>query len=392
MIDNKTIYSEHPFYNQFVKWSGLELNSENYFMINTALFGAEDYISQRFDIKLSPINIIEHFDTNTHPRYRISKLLNVMSNTLLLPSVRYYNKTTNEYENVDGQYSFNDSLNVTEDSTITYLTGYIGKQDITFDVQPSGTFDNKAPLQPLIYFNDILVDTPIYTLEDTIEVVVEGEIGSNIYVNEKNTTINIGDDGTATISLNINSRITTYRITLVDTMNNVSERNNILILKQENQNILNLILLGQELVTNNNELKVSIYLSESGNLIINGLDKGMYTKGIHEIIVDNLDGSYIILQLVNDNRISDDIVIPYSIVTYDDNYVKAVNKHLLDIPYIPMDLLIAFFKLTQHLYHSTLYKDDNIDRYSAGTSKSISFTSHRIPKDILEVLSLYIEY
>jgi hypothetical protein len=393
MVDYNTIYSEHPMYAQFVKWSGIERNSENYFMINSALHGATQFIKENYEVNiLATIEVVQDtiLDGSLVVPSKVSKILTIIQDDLLqLPSTTYYNPLINKFTTVDGYITNNNGVTLGSNGAtrLSYLTGYVLKDDITFDTQPASYH---TPLAPIIQYNNTRLSSVTYTLDATLDVTVIGTPNSTVIINETTTDTTLDDSGEATISLDNSAHFTTYRIGLAEGQE-VSLLTNITLIRQEDSSDTVLTLIGANLVTNTNKIDVVLWASKAGTLHINNDTTIDIDKGINKITVDNLDGTFIVLTLAA-NSMSVPVIVPYLLVDYSDELVEAINNGTLDIPYMPMDLAIAFFRLVSHLYQGTLFKNDNVGRYSAGGSMAVSYTSHRIPKDILNTIHSYVVY
>jgi hypothetical protein len=383
MINTNVSYSKHYLYDQFVEWSGTDYNLENYFMINSALHGAEMYAKNYFEVIISAKMLTDTTVTRDpyHFEYIPTNLLSIYQNKTVLPTVTYVDKVTKTVENSIGYKLNGNTLDMSNGvTTINYLTGFVAKDYYKFDDIPDGNI--QKPILKLV--DDTTIPTPLYTTNTSIDIKVFGEPNSSITINEVASGVTLDNNGEGTITLDTKAYPITYRIGL-EVGNEISKNTNILLINGEDNSEHIFTVLAHSRATNNNKIDISFYTSKEGTLEIDGVTIGQFTSGVHTVNVDVANE----LPILSFNDI--DVPIFISLSTQSDSYITAVNKDST-IPYIPFDLMIAFFKLTQYLYHSTLYKDENIDRYSAGNSKAVTFGGHNIPKDVISIFNMYRVY
>ncbi|OIR23951.1 S8 family serine peptidase [Bathymodiolus thermophilus thioautotrophic gill symbiont] len=137
------------------------------------------------------------------------------------------------------------------------LTDEAGNESniVTFSV----TKDTQAPNKP--HINNI----PYTTINNKETVVIEGQIGTYVYLNDTNTNKIIGNSGTVEIDLNIlNDADNNYKISLKDGANNESEALEFIIRKLTYVATKTYAQLGQSNLVN---AQVNIYeIVSSGNL------------------------------------------------------------------------------------------------------------------------------
>jgi len=383
MINTNVSYSKHYLYDQFIEWSGTDYNLENYFMINSALHGAEMYVKNYFDVIISAKMVTDTtiIQDAYHFEYIPTNLLSIYQYNTILPTVTYVDKITKTVENSTGYRLKGTTLDISNGvTTINYLTGFVAKDYYRFDDIPDGNI--QKPILKLV--DGAMIPTPLYTTDTSIDIKVFGEPDSSITINEVTSGVVLDSNGEGIITLDTKAYPITYRIGLAKG-NEISKNTSILLINGEDNSEQVFTILTHSKATNNNKIDISFYTSKKGTLYVDGTTIGQFASGVHTVNVDVSNE----LPILSFNRI--DVPIFISLSTESDSYIEAVNKNSV-IPYIPFDLMIAFFKLTQHLYHSTLYKDDNIDRYSAGNSKAVTFGGHNIPKDVVNIFNMYRVY
>ena len=409
MIDYSNITVTHPLYNHFVNWAGLDINNEeNYSMINHSLYATEDYIKNRFSINISPVNYREahnSFEYTASFFYNPSNILSILKdNELLLQSINYFSTTEGKFVDYTGDYSIsNGNVEFTEsmlDTYINYVSGYVVKDIVEYeeDTSSSVTSAPKTPYVEVYEGNRLVSPYLISTTTTSITLKVFGEVGAKIIHNDTDSTIVIGVNGTANISIDTPKIFNTIKLALQDADGNTSKAKVFLIIKSDTIEKAKGILLSHDLVTSGDDINATIYLSNDAELELpDEVVTVSKERGVHRLTLNcpATEGEkYLKIGILNpDSTYSKPIIIPIKYdTTLDASYIEAINTERSITPYMPNDLLVAFFRLTDHFYRGTLFKNDNISRQSAGVSKSVSFSSHSIPKEILSVIHSYAKY
>ncbi len=424
MLEYNEQYETHPLYGHFKNWVDMDDNyQESYFIINTALYAAEEYIFNKYSILTRATPIHEFLGNITtgvvYPRYSLTNLLSIYTaDGYELPSVSYFDAPEGKYIVSDGvlQVSEGSLLNVTAtDLNVDYITGYLMPPNAKdTSVVPTGNDDLGAKVtRPSISNPDgSPLHSPLSTSNTYYDLYVIGDPGSVVYVNDieadlldaagnailddVNPAPIINEERIGKISLTLVDGINTFSIDARDESSNISQPLTIVINKQSNFNQTSVELISKDLVTNDGEYNVSIKSTPGSKITVNDVDLLIYSTGY-----DTVTGT-IVTEGVN--LITIKVTAPSGNVTqsmvqqvlYDSSIseaqVAAINDTASNTLSMPQDMLMAILMIAHHYFRIALYKHDETNSYGDSVSNRITFNKDRFPKDAHNILTRYMRY
>jgi len=391
MINQKRIITPHPLLPQFTEWGQTDLtDSINYYAVNSSLYAAEAYIKKRFDLRLFATNKVD-----------AGRLLGAFGDSPLLPKTTYYTGTTfktlpatlanikphiqNWSELSDLVVQWNEFPNNGANLQYTeYVDGYIVPSSPSAQIDEATS--SRTASAPFVEVDEAY-QYPFVTQATTLDVIVHGADGYGVFVDGEDST-KVVTGGTATITVD-SSRPSTYSIALKAPTGAVSDPRNIMVVNGPVEQPY-IVLIGQDIVTNGATCDITVFVNYSGT--VNGL---VVTEGLNQIALPVTTDVTQITYVANGITIEGPMVICKVDNTLPDAAVKSYNKvhgRAVEDANMPPDLLMAYFRVALAFFKEALGKTDDIERYSAGISKAITFNGHKISKDIIAILSTYMVY
>ena len=397
---------------------------DNYFIINTALYAAEDYIYNTYNIATKATKIHEYFgDVNEDelfPKFNIHNLLAVYTDEgYTLPSTIHYDDITKTYITEEGPFRLNGGI-LNEVSAINmnleYTTGYVYPEDVrdtSVVLEGSTEVYGEDVTRPAISNSDSSpLYSPLSTTQTYYDLHIIGDTSSTIYVNgviaelkdasgiiiteEVNPQPTINDDRIGKITLSLVSGINTFVIDARDASDNVSEEITIIINKQTKFIDNSVELQGKDLATNDGNYKLIVSSIPGSSVSINGVEELVYsngtdiietsvvTEGIEDIIiiVTSPAGTVsrpLLTHILYDNELTDE-------------YLEGLNDLGFNNMTMPQDMLMAILMIANHYFRIALYKNEETQSYGDNVSNRTTFVSDRFPKEAHRILSQYVIY
>ncbi len=424
MLEYNGQYETHPLYGHFKSWIDMEDNYQNaYFIMNTALYAAEAYIYNTYNVATKAIQIHEYFGDITedkeYPKFNVGNLLAAYTNDgYVLPSIIYYNATSKTYEVSEGNFRLANNA-LTEINAINlnldYITGYTYPEDVRYTpTYTAGTDDAGSEVTtPTISNSDgSPLYSPLSTMKSFYNLYIIGDVGATVYVNgvigelldasgstiteDVSVSPTINDNRIGKVSLTLVDGINTFIITTKDVAENESKDTTIIINKQETFKILPVELCSKDLVTNDGDYKVAISSIPGSTIEINGVTLTTYSKG-HDTLLPSVSTEGIQDVSIVVTSPAGVISEPYlTQVLYDstlsDGYVRGINGVTTTDIVMPQDMLMAILMIANHYFRIALYKHEDTQSYGDTVSNRVTFNADRFPKEAHKILSRYLMY
>lgn len=396
---------------------------DSYFIINTALYAAEKYIYNNYNIATRATKVHEYFgditEDTAYPEFNIHNLLAVYTDEgYTLPSIIYYNDTNKVYETSDGPFRIG-SNTLDEVSAINlnleYITGYIYPENARDTaIVPDGNDDwgSEVTRPSLSNPDGSPLYSPLSTSNTYYDLHVIGDEGSTIFINDiagvvldakgvaitadVNPTSVINSDRIGKVTLTLADGINTFIIDARDTSDNVSATVTIVINKQAKFNDISVELLGKDLVTNDGNYKLILNSIPGSTININAVDEVTYSTGTDiietSIITEGLNDINIIVTSPA-GTVSRTLLTHVSYdSTLSDDYTQAINDASFNNMEMPQDMLMAVLMIANHYFRIALYKHEGTQSYGDNVSNRTTFFADRFPKEAHRILSKYIMY
>ncbi len=425
MLEYNSQYETHPLYNHFRNWVDMEESyTDTYFIINTSLYAAEQYIYNTYSISTRALQVHEYFGDVTedviHPRFNIHNLLSIYTNEgYVLPSIIYYDPTEATFVTSEGPMKLLD--NRLEDVSATnlnlsYVTGYIYPTSVEeTSIVPEGSTEDwgSTVTKPRLGNPDgSPLYSPLSTTNTYYDLFVVGDTSSTIYINdvegelldasgdaiteEVNPQPTITADRIGKVTLTLLDGINTFNITAKDASDNVSQTTTIVINKQAAFSDIRVELQGKDLVTNDGNYKLIVNSIPGSQVNINEVDVVLYSSGRDVITNTTVTEG---LNTLNIKVTAPSGTVSRTLVThilYDsaltDEYVAGVNDTSFSSMEMPQDMLMAILMIANHYFKVALYKNDETFSYGDNVSNRTTFNADRFPSDAHKILSSYVMY
>jgi len=416
-----TQYPTHPLYSHFKSWIDMEDDyQDSYYIINTSLYAAEQYIENTYNIITTPSNIKEYFGEITetdkvYPSYAITNLLDIfINNSYALPTIKYVEN--GQMLTYEGKYDFekrkNTLKNIEGDTTINYVTGWVYPPNVAYISNIPEDVDDGEVSTPKLYLED---DSPISQVVNTtaakIRLKVIGDPASTIYINgtqailedddgaiidpsiTPNITINESRIGMCTLTLNAGAN--TFNITLRDSYGTESKIVNIVVNRQDTTTKPKLVILGKTFATVDGTYTLTV-MTEPGASIevdgtvvipsadyINTITGTLATEGTHTLSIKatTTGSTFLTTTILYDTN------LPIPVIEWYES-----NSNDLSNVVMPQDLLMAILMIAHHYFKAALYKHDETHSYGDNVSNRTTFIKERFPKDAQNILSRYVRY
>ena len=424
MLDYNNQYETHALYNHFKNWIDMSIDyTDSYFIINTALYAAEDYIYNTYSVSTRAIQVHEYFGDVTediiYPRFALNNLLAAYATDgYVLPSVMYYDSTEGTYVSSEGDFRI-DAGNLIEVSAtnlnLDYITGYTLPMDAKdTSVVPTGNDDwGDSVTRPALSNPDgSPLYSPLSTSNTYYDLYVIGDPGSIIYVNgveavlldaggtliteDVNPQPIINENRIGKLTLTLSDGINAFDIHALDESANESQVIPIVINKQTKFMDTRVELISKDLVTNDGNYKLTIKSIPGSTITINGADELTYSTGLDIIEVTVSVEEINFLSIITTSpagTVSRALVVH---ILYDSSlsneYVNAVNETSFNDIEMPQDVLMALLMIAHHYFRIALYKHDETASYGDNVSNRTTFNSDRFPKEAHKILSRYVKY
>ena len=424
MLEYNNQYETHPLYNHFKSWIDMEENyQDTYFIINTALYAAEKYIYNTYNIATRATLVHEYFgditEDKAYAKFNVHNLLGVYTDDgYELPSVIYYDTTSKIYETSTGPLQLNsDSIsNVTAiNLNMEYVTGYIYPTNaLETSVIPLGNDDpGDEVTRPALSNSDgSPLHSPLATSNTYYDLSIIGDPGSTIFINDiegtlldaKGTLITdsistqptINEDRIGRVTLTLVNGINTFIVDARDDGGNVSETITIVINKQVTFEEQLVELCGKDLVTIDGTYKLIVSSLVGSTITVNGTDVVTYstgydviettvpTEGIADIIITVTSPAGIVSRELLTHILYDTTISESQAIRINDLGTNAVA--------MPQDMLMAVLMIANHYFKIALYKNDETFSYGDNVSNRTTFNADRFPKEAHKILSNYLMY
>ena len=425
MLEYNSQYETHKLYNHFKSWIDMEENyQDSYFIINTALYAAEDYIYNTYNLATKATKIHEYFGDVTEdelfPKFNIHNLLAVYTDDgYTLPSTIHYDDISKTYITEDGPFRMNGGvLNEVNaiNMNLEYITGYVypeNARDTSVIPEGSSELYGEEVTRPAISNSDSSpLYSPLSTTNSYYDLHIIGDTSSTIYVDgviaelrdatgiliteEVNPQPTINDDRIGKITLSLATGINTFVIDARDASDNVSEEITIIINKQTKFMDTSVELQGKDLATNDGNYKLIVSSTPGSSISVNGTEELAYSNGT-DVVEATLatEGTQDISIVVTSpaGTISRPLLTH---VLYDtnltDDYLESLNDLGFNSMIMPQDMLMAILMIANHYFRIALYKHEDTVSYGDNISNRTTFESDRFPKEAHRILSQYVIY
>lgn len=396
---------------------------DSYFIINTALYSAESYIYKNYNINTRATLVHEYFGDvtgdNLHSRFNIQNLLAIYTaDGYVLPSIVYYNPSTQVYEIADGPFRLEDSTLIEASATnlnIEYVTGYIYPTNVKDTATiPSGNSDwgSDVTMPRICNPDSSPLYSPLSTTSTYYDLYIIADEGASIYVNNTigelrdakgvliTDAINprqiVNENRIARVTLSLVAGVNTFVIDARDAVNNKSEAITIIINKQANFSNTTVSLYTKDLVTNDGKYNIVLQSTPGSIVTVNGVAAVQYSNGIDVVeLVQATEGLFDVNITVTSpaGTISRPL---HTKVLYDstlsDSYVESVNDMGNNSITMPQDMLMALLMIANHYFRIALYKHEDTQSYGDNVSNRTTFIADRFPKEAHRILSNYTRY
>ncbi len=396
---------------------------DSYYIMNTALYAAERYILENYNVATRTSLIHEYLGTvssdTIYPKYIMNNILALYtSDGYTLPSVFYYDEAESVYTQSEGPLLINeDALDISSatDLSVEYVAGYLYPA-IPSDtpVISDGNYDTDATVtRPAISnFDGAPLHSPLSTMKTYYDLGIIGDPGSSLYVNglpaelldaqgaevteavPYSTTIN--EERRGLVSLTLVNGINTFEISAIDDANNSSDAITIIINKQDTFTETYVELMSKDLATNDGNYTIVINSDIGATISINGTDEVLYSNGVSVIETTvAVEGVNDIVIIVTNPSGSISKTLTTRILydtTLTDNQISALNNISPTITQMPEDILMALLMIAHHYYRIALYKHEETLSYGDNVSNRTTFNENRFPKEAHRILSKYIKY
>ena len=424
MLEYNNQYETHPLYNHFKSWIDMEENyQDSYFIINTALYSAESYIYNTYNIVTRATKVHEFIGDVTedtfYSRFALRNLLGVYTTDgYVLPSLVYYDVDNKTYTTSSGPFNISDSTLYDVSASninIEYITGYtypdnaVGTSVVPLDTSSVG---DEVTRPELFNKDGAPLQSPLSTVNQYFDIQVIGDAGSTLYVNDSmaelldvygvaitepiNPTYIINEDRIGKITLTLVDGLNTFNIYAVDDVGNKSEDITIVINKQPSFIDTEVQLLGKDLVTTTGDYKILVSSTVGSTILVDG-----------NIVLSNSTGKDVIelnTTAVGVNTISIVVTTPSGIssnpmvtsILFDpsisEEQANAANSLGTNNTTMPQDMLMAILMIAHHYFRIALYKHEDTHSYGDNVSNRTTFTTDRFPKEAHRILSQYVRY
>jgi len=392
-----------------------------YFIINTALYAAEDYIQNTYGVVTSISNIQEYLgdvkEDRLELRYPLTNILSIYdSNGYALPSVAYIDEGVPTV--TDGVLKINEKVLTNVNATnllINYTSGYTYPPTAKFTSNTSEDTSEvgEGKTTPLICNPDgSPLSSPLTASEQYYDINVIGDPSADIYVNgvlgelldkDGNTitepvtpNVTINDERVGRVTLTLVAGLQSIEITTQDGSGNVSNAVT-LVINYDSTIQTTASLINRDLVTNSDTFAVTLATTKGATIIsiddTNGIVEHVaYSSGIETInIAVPSSGKQLLDYSIRVDAVKIDIQILVDLAL-DTDAVNAINNAGHYQSDMPQDILMALLMIANHYFKIALYKHDETQSYGDNVSNRTTFIADRFPKDAHLILSKYVTY
>ncbi len=427
MLNYNNQYVTHPLYTHFKSWIDMEDNyQDSYFIINTALYSAEQYIENTYDIMITPKHITENFGDVKKERgkllytkYNISNLLEIYTDDgFQLPTITYFDTTNNKLVKSNGIFEIekrsNAFYNVQEDDVnIVYTSGYVYPPNISnIALVPSDDYDEGTVSTPSLYNEDgSPIGQVISTSAETLTLSIIGDPATSVYVNgslaqlldadgnvvdtDITPNIIINEDRIGKFTLSLVNGVNSFSIETQDSFGNTSQPISIIVNKQAYFDEPDAVIIGKDMVTVDGSYSITVYSTTGSVISINGVEVTSSSTGVDTfsstLVSEGINN--IIITVTSPSGMERHLT---TIIDFDStlqvNEARQLNNLSNNIIVMPQDLLMAILMLAHHYFKIALYKHEDTHSYGDNVSNRVTFIADRFPKDIHKILSKYVIY
>ena len=402
----------------------METNYEDsYYIMNTALYAAETYVLNTYNIITKSKIIHEYFGdvsaSTLYPRFPLNNILATYTDDgYVLPSVLYYDSINKTFSKSEGPFIVDEGTLITEAATnlnVEYTAGYVYPtvpEDTSVIPEGNNVLDSPVSRPILSNINGSPLHSPLATTKTYLNVNIVGDAGSTIYVDgvpavlldaagapiTESVTYGpvLNEDRRGQITLTLVNGINTFSIDATDAADNTSDPIVIIIDKQSSFLTTDFSIITKTLVTNDGNYELTLQTLPGSSVTFNGDPVLTYSTGLDTITnVETAEGIFDVSVIVTSPA---GIVskIEVTQIQYDSTLttesVDSINSLGNTIQEIPKDIMMALFMIANHYYRSALYKHDETHSYGDNVSNRITFVSDRFPKAAHSILSKYIRY